>query len=449
MCLIVIYCCKETHFFRLFQTFKQKIEQILAQWRKKLYLRATIIYIVTKKKKSKGKAKKPNRFIAILGSITKWTFRSIMATLTFVLCLLLIISAFSNYINPTWMIIPSFLGIAFGILLGLGVIWTVVVFITRRWHCFLVMFITWMIVAGPALTLCPIHLLGGPKVLTQNEAGEPIEVDSLRVFSFNTNLMGQTHLSRINEKIEVIDVIRESNADICCLQEYGFTLTPGGHTQQELRGRLKDLYPYYDYTPNDGRVALGVAIFSKYPIRKGTRIDKRKSGYFSAMYYQIEVNGRRIGLVNMHMRSNMINPKDRILADEMIEHFEADSLQRIRTGMMRSLANAYRQRATEAGMMRQFLLDNHPEEMPLLICGDMNDTPGSYCYRALRQVGLEDTWAETGNGPGNTYRRHHFLFRIDHMLHSKQLRALHSRIRRDIKLSDHYPIEATFQILPE
>lgn len=373
-----------------------------------------------------------------------------MAMLTAVLCLLLILSAYSDVVNPNIWVIPSFLGIAFGILLVLALIWTVVLIVTHRRRCLVGMIVTWIVIASPALRLCPLHFADSQEPLTQTKEGGVIEkVDSLRVFSFNTNLMGQTHLSRIKEKIPVIDIIRKSGADICCLQEYGFCLTPGSHTQQELRNRLKDLYPYYDFMPNDRRKALGIAIYSKYPISKGTRIDKRKEDYFSAMYYQIDVNGRTIGVVNMHMRSNMIKPKDRVLADEMIDHFEADSLQRIRSGMLHSLAQAYRLRGSEAGMMRQFLLDNHPEEMPLLVCGDMNDTPVSYCQRSLRQVGLSDTWKETGFGPGSTYRNHHFWFRIDNMLHSKHLRALEMNVRKDVTLSDHFPIEATFQILPE
>ena len=372
-----------------------------------------------------------------------------MAMLTVILCLILIASAFSDYINPTIWVFPSFLGIAFGVILAIAVVWFFVLLLFRRWHSLLLLIVTLAIVSMPALRYCPLHLKGGPEPLTVTESGEEIAVDSLRVFSFNTNIMGQTHLSRIKEHIPVIDIVRKSNADIVCLQEYGFTLKPGGHTEQELRGELKDLYPYYDFMPNDQRKALGIAVFSKFPIRKAIRVDKRKKDYFSAMYYQLDVRGRTIGLVNMHLRSNMIDPKDRILYDEMIEKFEPDSLDRIRTGMMRALAQAYRLRSTESAMLRKVLLDQHPSDMPLLICGDMNDTPISYCYQTLRQVGLYDTWQETGVGPGITYRAHHFWFRIDHMLHSKHFRALHSRVRKDVKNSDHYPVEATFQLLPQ
>ena len=401
------------------------------------------------KTNNKKQGKKPKKGGSLLGSIFKWAFRSVMAMLTFALCLILIASAFSDYINPTIWVLPSFLGIAFGVILVLALVWFLVLLLFRRWHSLLVLLGTLAIVSIPAWRYCPMHLKGGPEPLTLTDKGEEIKVDTLRVFSFNTNIMGQTHLSRIKEHIPVIDIVRKSGADIVCLQEYGFTLKSGGHTEQELRGELKDLYPYYDFMPNDQRKALGIAVFSKHPIRKAIRIDKRKKGYFSAMYYQLDVRGRTMGLVNMHLRSNMIDPKDRILYDEMIEKFEPDSLDRIRTGMMRALAQAYRLRSAESAMLRQVLLDQHPDDMPLLICGDMNDTPISYCYQSLRQVGLYDTWQETGVGPGITYRANHFWFRIDHLLHSKHFRALHSRVRKDVKISDHYPVEATFQILPQ
>ena len=69
--------------------------------------------------------------------------------------------------------------------------------------------------------------------------------------------------------------------------------------------------------------------------------------------------------------------------------------------------------------------------------------------QAGNRIFYNDAWQETGFGPGITYRAHHFWFRIDHLLHSKHFRALHSRVRKDVKLSDHYPVEATFQILPQ
>ena len=383
--------------------------------------------------------------------VIRKAYHSVMATLTILLCGIVILSAYSDFVNPQWMVYPSFLGIGFGILLVVALVWAIVLLVLARWRCLMVMGITLLIILMPLWRYCPIHPFG-PSPITGVEGLDgrerPIAVDSIRLLTYNTCAMGQTRLSKIKEPLPVIDFVKQSGADIVCMQEYAFTLSKGGHTQEQIRSLLKKEYPYYDYTPNDRRTAMGIALYSKYPIRKALRVDKRKKGYFSCMYYQLDVNGRLIGLVNMHLHTNSIQPKDRVLYDEMIDHFEPDSIGRIRSGMLRSLGNAFRQRADESAAIVRFLRDNHPDGMPLLICGDMNDTPISHCYHTLRQ-NLSDAWQEAGSGYGITYHEHHFWFRIDHIFHSSQFRTLDARIRKDIPYSDHYPLQATFQLLPE
>lgn len=399
-----------------------------------------------------AKAKAKAKGTSLLLSITKWTYWSIMMTLTLALCLILLISAFSDRLSPNVWVYPSFLGIAFGVTLVLAIIWLFILLILHRWRCAVILTITLFLIYEPISRICPFQILGRPDPVTQMKAEDggttEITVDSIRLFTYNTCAMGQTRLSKIKEKIPIIDVVRESGADIVCMQEYAFTLSKDGHTEKELRNRLSDLYPHYDFTPNTGKKAMGIALYSKFPIKKATRIDKRKSGYFSAMYYQLEAYGQRIGLINMHLHTNSIQPKDRILYDEMIDHFEKDSLERIRTGMMRSLAKAFRSRADEANLISRFLQENHPADMPLIICGDMNDTPISYCYNTLKH-GLKDSWQEAGRGPGITFREHHFWFRIDHIFHSNHFRALNATVCKDVLYSDHYPLQTTLQLLKE
>lgn len=401
-------------------------------------------------KGAKAKAKAKAGVASILFSITKWTYWSVMMILTLLLCLLLICSAFSDHVNPLQLIYPAFLGISFGISAIIGLVWFCILLILHRWKCAIILLITFLIISEPLTRIFPIQIFGLPKPeineITVDGKTSVIAPDTIRLLTYNTCSMGQTHLSQIKEKIPIIDFIRESKADIVCLQEYAFTLSKDGHTQQELRSRLSDLYPYYDYTPNKGMQATGIAIFSKFPIRKGTRIDKNKDDYFSAMYYQLEAYGQRIGVINMHLHSNSIQTEDRILYKEMIDHFEKDSIPRIRTNMLRPLAKAFRSRASEAIAIRKFLEETHPSDMPLMICGDMNDTPVSFCYHTLKKD-LNDTWQNAGRGNGITYREYRLWFRIDHIFYSDHLKALDVAVRKDILYSDHYPVQATYQLL--
>lgn len=380
------------------------------------------------------------------------TYRSVMALLTLALILLYMGSAWCDRLSPNVWLWFSYLSIAFPVFFFASVIWTVVLALLHRWKLFVLMLVAFCLTWEPVTRFWPVHA-GGCAPLTEVElpSGEtlPVRVDTLSVLTYNTCWMGQTRLSKINEKIRVMDVVRNSGADIVCLQEYAFTLTPGGHTEKQLRQSVSDIYPYYDYQHYYYRKAMGIAVFSKYPIRKAERIDRDSKSYMASMYYEIDVNGQLIALVNNHLQTNAINPKDRELYDDMLEHFESDSLQRLRSGVFRKLGQGFLSRARQSNQIMRFLQarSERSRSLPLLIAGDFNDTPFSYCYQTIRDT-LSDTWQDAGFGPGITYNRHHFWFRIDHLLHSRHLRPLQTRVLSQYEYSDHYPVAAVFQILP-
>ena len=68
-----------------------------------------------------------------------------------------------------------------------------------------------------------------------------------------------------------------------------------------------------------------------------------------------------------------------------------------------------------------------------------NDTPLSYTYRTVCGP-LGDAYAESGIGPGISYNRSIFRFRIDHILHSADMKAYSATVDTRIRLSDHYPV---------
>lgn len=385
---------------------------------------------------------------AVVRGIVRWTYRSLMTLLTVALATTLLVAAFSDHVSPALFHYLSYLGILFPVFLVAALLWTAVLGVLRHWVLAGVMAAALLAAHEPAWRYCPIHF--GPRDAVAAPA--PAHgTDTLRVLTYNTCAMGQTHLSDPREHIAVLDVIRSSGADVVCLQEYAFTLSEGGHTEQRLRRALEDLYPHYDYLRYHYRKAMGIAVFSRLPIRVRERIDPSQERYFASMYYELELpDGRRLAVVNNHLQSNAIKMADRRLADEMAGHFVADSLQRVREGMLRQLGRGFKARAAQAGQIARFLDAKRAgggAEVPLLVCGDFNDTPVSYCYQTIRGA-LGDAWEDAGLGPGITYNRHPFWFRIDYVLHSAGLRPLDVRVLTDVRHSDHYPVLATFQLLP-
>lgn len=398
--------------------------------------------------KKKTKSWKDSDNIAI--KILRWIYHSILLVSTLSLLFVYLLSAFSDHIDPRKIVYLSYLGIGYHIVLSAVIIWMIVLFVIRHWKLGAILAVGLICTWGQVSRYFPLHAFGqSPVSVSEKIQGKEMaaRIDSVKILTYNTCGMGQVHLSKIKEKIPVLDVIRDSKADIVCLQEYAFTLSSGGHTQEQIRKSLSDIYPYYDFMPNYSRKAMGIAIFSKYPIKNMVRIDKSKKDYISSMFYELEINNKRVILVNNHLHSNLIKQQDRRLYDEMIEHFEKDSLQRIRTGMLRSLGSGFRSRASQCNLIRKFIKDRIGEEdVPMIICGDMNDTPLSYTYRIMRG-NLNDAWQEAGFGAGTTYNKHHFWFRIDHIFHSHHFKALDIEVQRQYDYSDHYPVLATFQLL--
>lgn len=122
-----------------------------------------------------------------------------------------------------------------------------------------------------------------------------------------------------------------------------------------------------------------------------------------------------------------------------------------------------KQRSAEAVAVRDLVLRRHPDPARalFLICGDVNDTPGSRPLRALRRRGdttisvplpARDSRGETWT---HVYRREDTYSRIDYLLVSPALRpfvlAPGARIL-DLpavaRASDHRPVFVTFGLRP-
>ncbi len=75
---------------------------------------------------------------------------------------------------------------------------------------------------------------------------------------------------------------------------------------------------------------------------------------------------------------------------------------------------------------------------PVLVCGDLNDTPSSYAYNQLSH-GLKDAFKEKGIGFGSTYAGTLPFLRIDYAFTSQDCTVDAFRVI-PISSSDHYPI---------
>ena len=81
-----------------------------------------------------------------------------------------------------------------------------------------------------------------------------------------------------------------------------------------------------------------------------------------------------------------------------------------------------------------------------IVCGDFNDTPGSYVYKQMPD-NLNDIFTQKGSGFGYTYRPMWGWLRIDYVLYSEGLEPLNYNANNEVELSDHLPVAAQFKIV--
>lgn len=371
----------------------------------------------------RAKNKKPG-----FRDIVKWI---IFAT-NVVAIILLLCSFLSWEVSPLKTNLFSYIGLGFGFILFINVVYLLFWILFSEWKFALISLSALLICYKPISTFFPMNIApknepeGSIKLLTYNVQGFPGEQ------------------RKDASRHPILNYIAETDADIVCLQEYLVSKTGQSIFSQRDVNKILSQYPYQSITglESSGKYhILGLVCFSKYPI-ESTHEVVFESSYNGAAVYNINIHGKKYTVANVHLESNSIKPEDKKLYTDFLQNSDSVGLEQVASNIRTRLGSAFRERAKQTGKVKQYIQseDTHG----VIICGDFNDTPISYAYHSMKK-GLKDAYVSTAFGPGITYHEDIFLFRIDHILHSKNIKAY--RTRRDkVKYSDHYPLRTYLKL---
>ena len=267
------------------------------------------------------------------------------------------------------------------------------------------------------------------------------DAEGIRVMSYNLYLFsgidGKTDTKTIVSKI--VGIVREQSPDILCCQE--FALFNHRVTRDQCIAMFSDSigmpYVYYNKKRNFG----SNVIFSKYPIEKVTT----GGGFSNEELYGVlvEVDAGIKGkfyLANVHLVSNMITRSEIDVLTSTPENQQ--SLDTVGRAVYHKLQKGYIARSNEVKEMLQGI----PEvDLPVILCGDFNDTPLSYTYRRMQKAGYSDAFTLVGRGIKPTFAGKLPLLRIDYFWVDEKVTPLRFN-RYHQKLSDHHPIILDFAI---
>lgn len=365
-------------------------------------------------------------------------FSGLLAFLNFIAIGVLLLSAYSAYINPNSIWLFSFAGLLFPVLVLVNLIFVL-------WWLFHRPFFSLLSIA--ALLLCYPQL----KVTFALNLPEDFKTEnSIKVMSWNVkNFDLYNWTGNVETRAEMLELIKAESPDILCLQEF---YTDQGMLMNNVRYLQDTLgFTYYYFKPTveitrkykRGKIEQqwGEATFSKFPIVNVKHVDFKNSRSNDCIYADVKVKDDTVRVFNMHLQSIHLDDKDYVSIQKMETNKLPEWLPMKR--IIRKMRFSYKTRASQAEQVAKIVRKYSGKQ---IVCGDLNDVPVSYTYNTISgSNNLQDAFIEQGWGIGRTFVSLYSYFRIDYILATQQLQVVqyHSSSKQ---LSDHFPAIATIKL---
>lgn len=343
-------------------------------------------------------------------------FKYIILGLNLLAVVALLLAYSAGYVSPERWWIPSFFGLAFPVIAGVNILFI----------------IFWLIFNPKYLLISLIPLLAGWGVLARyiQFQERTTEAEGIKIMSYNVHhFRGNGDDSQKETSLEIINYLSSNKPDIICLQEVRLrknSIFNLAETVEEL-----DFINHYQYARTSS--TFGTVTMSRYPILQMHEIRFDNSRNIT-IYTDLLVGGDTIRVFNVHLHSYGIDPKDFGIIESGVTS-EKD-LEEARV-MGSKLRTGFRMRVSQVQAIRA-LIDDSP--YPVIVCGDLNDTPASYSYQQLSND-LTDAFISSGKGVGQTFINRLPALRIDYIFHDEMFDSFNFKTH-DYRMSDHLPVSA-------
>lgn len=219
--------------------------------------------------------------------------------------------------------------------------------------------------------------------------------------------------------MRIAKIIAALHPDIVALQELDVGLSRTGCVDQAhmIAGEL-DMYVHFHPSLFIQEGRYGNAILSRYPIRPvkaGGLPSRRKEPRRGALWVEIDLRGRAIQVINTHLGITPV-----------------------------------RRRTQSATLLGPDWLGSARCRPPVVLCGDMNATPGSYVHHSFSQKLADAQLLVQGDRrPRKTWPSITPFLRLDHVFLSRDILVRSCRVPRSMNAkmaSDHLPLLVEAQL---
>jgi endonuclease/exonuclease/phosphatase family metal-dependent hydrolase len=360
-------------------------------------------------------------------------FNKIILWLHYVIIVSLFIAILAKYISPLIFWLPAFFGLAFPFLFLLNIFF-VIFWLIQFKHTIIFGLIAFLVATPTAYRYIQFS--------SQNTKSNS---KTIKVTSYNCMLFDLYNWKKNTEsRNNILNSLSEINPDILCLQEFYTSEQKGDFNNIDtVKNMLHTPYYHTEYTTTLRNFDhWGVATFSKYPIiNQGKIVFNTKSNNI-CIFSDVIINKDTVRIYNIHLQSISFSKEDSKFIDDIVSDKDAQEELAHGKNILRRLKRAFIKRTKQVDMIALHMKTCRHK---IILCGDFNDTAASYTYHILSKK-LNDSYVEKGVGFGRTYAGKWPQFRIDYILHDKNIKCKNYS-RYSETFTDHYPITANFENL--
>lgn len=342
-------------------------------------------------------------------------FSFMFLIITVLLMILTFVGLWGGSVSPIGNTARAMLCFALPLLLAGNVIILIYWLIRRRW--------IWALM--PIFTLlCCIRYVG--TLYQFGSQYKDAETPGVKIATYNVESFGKTNSAFIAQ--DILEEMKSQKVDILCIQEYS-----------DQNGDIKNSDTYSKVFPFCAIGKSDMIIYSKYPIKDSKNILFEQTNN-SALWADIDINGKIVRVFNVHMETTNINStlhhvgkaimngadvSDNAILDAIYGNYMFGMM--VRSGQAVTIANEKRM-----------------SKYPIILCGDFNDVPYSYVYNTLKG-NLKDGFPECGSGLMTTFRGKKSV-RIDYIFHDESMTGI-TYYKEDLTYSDHVPVFMKLKLL--
>ena len=249
----------------------------------------------------------------------------------------------------------------------------------------------------------------------------------VKIATYNVAMFGRETTGFIAQ--DILAEMRRQKVEVLCLQEYS-----------ERSGDQINSENYKEYFPHMAKGRDDMMIFSRHPITQSKTIDFELTNN-SAMWADIDINGRIVRVFNVHLETTGLNRTLRKAAKLQMQGFQVEN-NRLLSAIYGNYTMGMVIRSGQAEVVAREIQKTKGAH---IVCGDFNDVPYSYVYNTMLG-NMVDGFKECGHGFMYTFRGgRQKMVRIDYIFHDQSLKGL-DYYKYDLTYSDHFPVFMKLEI---